>query len=80
MNHTEAEYSKLEEKLDIFKQKLRKFEILQYNPKELEIELNKGICNRVKLEKIEALWKRSEDGNINGRVFYDELKEILENP
>lgn len=57
------------------KEELRKYQILQYSPKELEIELNKEIINRLKLEKIEELYKNSLPYDQNLGI---KLKEILE--
>jgi len=79
----------LEEEEKQLKEELRKYQVLQWTPKELEIELNKGIINRLKLEKIEELIKTTQKGNCGGQIasttlrqsgrmqVIDQLKDIL---
>jgi len=59
-------------------EKLRKYEILQYTPNELEIELNKGIINKLKLEKINEYVFNSEEFLFPSRdIVRSKIKEIL---
>jgi len=60
-----AESAKL---IKTLKEKLRRFEVLQTSPKELEIELSQALLDRLKLEKyqkaIEAINKAQEAENL----------------
>lgn len=66
MTHTEQEYANIEEEL-------RKFKILQYSPKELEIELNKFILLKMKLEKCTE-WV---DKQLDSYIYPNERNDLL---
>ena len=67
------------------KEKLRQYEVLDYSPKELEIELNKGIINKLIVqkatEKIKDLerfdLKATNKDNYVLAEIYKELKKIV---
>lgn len=59
----------------VLEKELRKYQILQYTPKELEIELNKGILKTLTLEKIEELEEKF--GGLNHATFRTALRKIL---
>jgi len=69
----------LEQENKQLKEELRKYQVLQYTPKELEIELNKSIILKEIVEKVRYRVKkfRVKDGMIQDKFAYDALREIL---
>lgn len=64
----------LEHHSDIIEEKLRKFEVLQYSPKELEIELNRGTNNIVVIQNVEEFVDKQL---LHGSHVSDGLLKIL---
>ena len=74
--HYEKQVAKLQDEVKQLKEELRKYQVLQYTPNELEIELNKAIIARLKLEEIEALIEIESDLDLHPEA--EELKTSLE--